>query len=336
MATTYSQSAGANDGPVRRYNRTDPCRRCQTGTKGCSADSGLIRCRDQVPSGLSRGQVVDGLVYLGQARGDPQWALFKESRGGLPAARRQRPRGKKPEGEGDCRSAPPAILTLPEEEADFRHKVYRGLLDLMSLSGPHRNALLARGLTAVQIKTRSYKSVPNFKKRCEFARALEEKFGVDAFQVPGIGLFKSKKHPETTYPSLYPGPGSRLTGIVIPVLDRRGRVVALRVRVDQEEPTNKYRWFRFSENAKPKAFVHWGWPWNPAKEPDWKVNEVRVTEGELKAGIAAMRTNVLTLSIPGVSNWRLLRPELEHLKTRGLKRILIALDQDEVPKPAVF
>jgi hypothetical protein len=53
-------------------------------------------------------------------------------------------------------------------------------------------------------------------------------------------------------------------------------------------------------------------------------------------GGAATRINVLPLSIPGVISWQLLQQEFENLKGVGLKTVLLALNQEPVPKAAVY
>jgi hypothetical protein len=330
---TPDSPARSTSAGFKRFSVTCRCPLCGTATKGCSelAD-GRVFCRGLGP-GLRKGQVIHGFAYLGLTT-DEVWGQFK------PVGSRTR-RAPKP-GRDDPAAAdaqpppkPAHVPTLSNDDAGLRDRVYRRLLNELGLTQPHRQGLLERKLTPDEIKLRAYKSVPLFGERCDLARALLAEFGEDALQVPGVRLFESKKKQGTTYLCVYPGP-RRMRGTVIPVLDRYGRMVALRVRVDQEDPRNKYRWFRLPGDQRPGAFVHWGWPFPPAELAGRTVPEVRISEGEIKVGIAALRTGIISLSLPGVGAWRLARPELEFLKPFGLRTVLLALDQDSEPKPAVY
>jgi hypothetical protein len=53
--------------------------------------------------------------------------------------------------------------------------------------------------------------------------------------------------------------------------------------------------------------------------------EARVTEGEIKADIAAALTQIPTISIPGVAMWRRVLPVLEAIKPQ---KVLLAFDMD--------
>ena len=54
-------------------------------------------------------------------------------------------------------------------------------------------------------------------------------------------------------------------------------------------------------------------------------SEIRITEGELKADIATIKTGTLTISLPGVAMWRKALPILENLSPAT---VLIAFDAD--------
>jgi len=62
-------------------------------------------------------------------------------------------------------------------------------------------------------------------------------------------------------------------------------------------------------------------------------NDVRITEGEIKADFATLRTDVLTLSIPGVPSWRLAFDVLSDLP--DVRTVKVALDADARDKPEV-
>lgn len=309
-----------------------PCTACGSRTKNDSRTTdGLVFCRG-LTGPFRPGQIVNGHYYLGQTD-DGVWGMFR-------AIDRPPPRRRKAAAAARDKAEPPrpGPAQLTDEQAGFRDRVYRHLLGDINLTAKHQEDLGKRGLTAAEIQTRAYRSVPDFRTRCAVGRELRREFGDVVFDVPGVWLMESRTKPGTTYPLVYPAGGKgSVTGIVIPVMDRLGRVVALRVRVDREhEDGGKCRWFRRRGDARPATFVHYGWPWNPSGEPDRRVPQVIVTEGELKAGITAFRTGILTLSIPGVDSWRRTEPELVYLKTRGLHAVLLALDQDARPNQQVF
>ncbi len=56
---------------------------------------------------------------------------------------------------------------------------------------------------------------------------------------------------------------------------------------------------------------------------------VLVTEGGLKAHIAARRTGRLTIGVPGHTNWAAGMPVLERLRARGAAVLILALDADD-------
>src|SRR5205814_2356408 len=59
---------------------------------------------------------------------------------------------------------------------------------------------------------------------------------------------------------------------------------------------------------------------------------MRITEGELKADVAAALSGVLTISVPGVSAWR---GALSVLRTLAPARVVLAFDADAATNPHV-
>jgi hypothetical protein len=60
--------------------------------------------------------------------------------------------------------------------------------------------------------------------------------------------------------------------------------------------------------------------------------EVWITEGPLKADIAALKLSRVVLAVPGVGNWPGVIPIVRELKP---KRAIIAFDMDKISNPAV-
>src|SRR4051794_26071957 len=173
-------------------------------------------------------------------------------------------------------------------------QVYGALLDALALSHAHRQDLHRRGLTEACIKRSGYRTLP-LKGREELARPLVERFGAEVCsRVPG----------------LYENEAGRFSiagsaGMLVPVRDIEGRILALKIRADEAGEGSKYTSSKYTclSSAKyggpgPGSQVH-----VPMHE-ELDLNVVRLTEGELKADVATALTRTLTVSMPGVSSWR--------------------------------
>jgi hypothetical protein len=119
-------------------------------------------------------------------------------------------------------------------------------------------------------------------------------------------------------------------GILIPVRDDAGLVVACLIRVDEaRDGGGKYRWLSSPSDAigcGPGLCIH------VPLHNELSLDVVRVTEGPLKADIATVLSGILTLGLPGVGAWKLAVPTLRRLKP---KRVLVAFDVDARTNPHV-
>lgn len=115
-------------------------------------------------------------------------------------------------------------------------------------------------------------------------------------------------------------------GTVIPVRDVNHKVVSLKVRSDSNDDS-KYSTVSSSKHNGPGAGSHVHVPLF-----DGDRTKVRVTEGELKADIATELSGMMTLGLPGVSNYRQVVPTLRSL---GATIVLIAVDADAQEKLSV-
>jgi len=197
-------------------------------------------------------------------------------------------------------------------DADFSHKVNSGLLSHLGLSDMHRQNLRSRGLPDEQIDRRQYRSL-TFLKGKQAARKLQEQFGDALLTVPG---FKVERGAITsvTVPS----------GILIPVRDTQGRILAFQVRRDEGGKGSKYLWFSGGETSSgASAHVPLG---------VGSVDVVRVTEGPLKADVAFVLDQVQTIAVPGVTTWPAALPVLHAL---GAKVVRLAFDADILTKKSV-
>ncbi|MGH2689728.1 MAG: hypothetical protein ACRDKW_13130, partial [Actinomycetota bacterium] len=224
----------------------------------------------------------------------------------------------------DSPTAPPVVADEPGAEraaAEDLDRVYRVVLAHLSLSSAHRAALADRGLDAVAIQTAMYRTLPP-RGRAELARAVLERFPERlVLSVPGFHRQESGRGAYGTF--------GGAQGLLIPVLDVEGRVVALKVRVDKADDGPRYLYVSSTAHGGPGpgAPVH-----IPARasgdgtvDDDGSLHVVRVTEGELKANVATALSGILTVSVPGVSAWRGALPVLRTLRPT---RVLLAFDAD--------
>lgn len=192
-----------------------------------------------------------------------------------------------------------ASLTLIDQ-------VYRHFLGMLELRNHHRAHLLERGLSVREIEYRQYRSMP-IEGRSKLAKELHEYYGDDLSGVPGF-----------CHKDYWTVGGS--AGIVIPLRNLDGLVVALKVRRDDNGPYPKYSYLSASKNGGPCAVksVH---------APLWEGDRttVVITEGELKADVCTVLGGVFTLSIPGVGSWRLAVDAIKELRPNVVR---IAFDND--------
>ena len=205
----------------------------------------------------------------------------------------------------------PDAKQTPKAVPDVLDKVYRALLQELSLSKTHRENLQRRGLTDAQIANLGYKTLPANGRR-ELANRLQ---AVKLAGVPGF-------HLEAGLWQLA-GPA----GIAIPARDTRSRIVGLQVRCDHAEG-GKYKWLSskgFNAGCSPGAPVHVAGPVSTG-------GEMWITEGPIKADIAALKLGRVVLAVPGVGNWPGVITIIGELRP---ERVIIAFDMDKASNPAV-
>lgn len=210
----------------------------------------------------------------------------------------------------------PKIPHLPTSKcerasSDELHLVYSRMLSFLVLTPNHHRSLLRRGISDEEIAIRLYRSAPA--EKWKVASALVRDFGEAlCVKVPGIVRRQGKRGP---YWSL--GTGS---GLLIPVRDVFGKIVALKVRSDPGSPGSRYYYFASAPNGpSPGAPVH-----TPLFQGNL-TEVIRLTEGELKSDIATIHTGILTISIPGTGNWKPAIPVLQYLKATTVR---LAFDKD--------
>lgn len=272
-------------------SRKHPCPICDR-DHWCrvSRDGGAVVCR-RVPGGRHK---VD-------RAGQDCW-VYRLRDGPVPATEEPVPAG-----EPEC------------ADASARHAVYSSLLDLLDLSPAHRDDLRRRGLAEADIAKRCYRTLPE-RDRARLARTVERKFGRDAsLRIPGLYL---KSEGGRSWLSV-----AGRSGLVIPVRDVRGRIVALSIRLDKPDEGGKYRFLssRSHNGPGPGAPVH-------VPLDDRPRDVMAVVEGALKADVVTSLWDVPAIGLPGVGAWRRMFPVLKEL---GCERVRLLFDADAWRNPAV-
>jgi hypothetical protein len=168
-----------------------------------------------------------------------------------------------------------------------------------------------RGLTAEVIAKKRYRTLPSGG-RIRLARRVSEL--ADLRGVPGFYLFDSRLW-------CLAGPA----GLVIPVRDFDGKIRGLQIRRD--DPSGpRYVWLS-SSNPKRGSGGTSARTWFHVAPGDKGGHECWITEGPLKADIAAMKTGNTFVAVPGVNCWKSSRlvPEM---RARGIKSVVVCYDSD--------
>src|SRR5215212_10897989 len=189
-------------------------------------------------------------------------------------------------------------------------QVYGALLEALALSHAHRQDLHRRGLTEAGIKRGGYRTLTP-KGRELLARTLVGHFGVEVCsRVPG---FYEKGAGRWSV--------AGAAGMLVPVRDTEGRIVALKIRADEAEEGSKYTYLSSTKHGGPGSGSQVHVPLHEVLD----LGVVRLTEGELKADVATALTGMLTVSMPGVSSWR---SAIEVSSSLGCSVVLLAFDTD--------
>ena len=207
----------------------------------------------------------------------------------------------------------PDADTTPTADANTLHSVYSALLDALALSPAHRAALAARGLSAAAIDTYGYRTMPPYGQRKRVLAQVKSALG---------GAIPDH------IPGLWRGKLSGVEGIVIPVRDTRGRVVACKIRADDAKEGGKYRWLSSTSDDGPGP----GAPCHSPLSSSPMHAVVRVTEGPLKADIATHLSGVHTL---GIASCTSARSAVSVLKALNCTTVRVALDADMRSNPHV-
>lgn len=268
-----------------------------------SPDGRHCNCRKESRGAIKTGRYKDGSEYFVHRLIDD------------PPKPNGRPRRKpKPSDPATAQGNEPAAGGLTDEQANLRHEVYSTWLNELHLSVEHRENLQARGLTDAQIDAGDYRS---WKRDVYPLAIIHQRIGNDAWRrdfetVPGFG------------------PGIRFNappGLLIPVRDLAGKIIALVVRLDNPpKDAGKYRWASSRSKKRPGAPS----PGSPAHVPQGvsgPVALVRIAEGQLTADVTFHLSGIPTVAFPGVDSWRRVLPILQTLKAETIR---VAFDADSL------
>lgn len=204
---------------------------------------------------------------------------------------------------------------------ELRNSVYRAVLANCPLDLQHSTNLTRRGLNAEIVRRFEYATLRK-SGRTALAGKLLREFGPDVMKVPGLHTGTNSRSGEQ-YLSF-----SGWAGMLIPVRDVEGRVIALKVRADEDRPGGRYS----SVSSKSKGGPSPGAPVHVPLSTPRNAPVYRVTEGELKADIAYHRSGIPTLSMPGVNNQSGVVDVLNEL---GATTVRLAFDSDSATNPTV-
>jgi len=272
-----------------RVRPSAPCPICK-GTDWCSvsADGAVAKCMRAEEGSFRTKQ---------DSNGSPYYLHRLDGRADTPAPR----------------VAPPGVPTPTRADPDTLHGVYSAILAGLPLHKRHRENLRQRGLPDDRIDQGGYGTLPQ-QGRSRLVARLVERFGDDLLGVPGIVVRQGNSGRYRTLA----GP----VGLLIPVRDRAGRIVALKVRRDTaDDPTRRYTYVSSADQGGAGS----GSPVHVPLGTPKTCERVRLVEGELKTDLCWAFTGEPTLSVPGATNWRPALPELEAL---GARTVRLALDAD--------
>jgi DNA primase len=191
----------------------------------------------------------------------------------------------------------------------------------LKLKPSHEANLIARGLSKAQIKNNGYASTPDTHVARALVRALEP-YGLEG--VPGFYHERGHWRMARTFP-----------GYFIPIRDERGRIQGLQYRVDAKpgSDTPKYLWLSSCEREDGST------PGTPIHFANYHLmasaKEVVVTEGGLKADVAAYFSGAPVIGIAGVTCFKSDFAERLRETFPSLRRVIVAYDRDLLEKPQV-
>jgi diguanylate cyclase (GGDEF)-like protein len=188
---------------------------------------------------------------------------------------------------------------------------YRAVWSHLALFPQHRDHLRQRGLSDAAIDAHGFRSMPT--ERIGWMQKLswtpEDLRGVPGFSWKDDGHFHGPR------------------GFLIPVRRRDTAIIGAQIHPDDSD-VGKYLWWstadpdKYPGGASSGSPPHWAWPGNQAYDD---VAELWITEGPLKAIIAAEYLEMPVIGLAGLGRFNAALPILEALKPQ---RVIVAFDAD--------
>ncbi|MGB9867934.1 MAG: DUF3854 domain-containing protein [Bacillota bacterium] len=223
------------------------------------------------------------------------------------------------------RAAPPAVRAVSGSSSAPVEQVaaaYEELLRQLGLCAEHMAHLTSpvRGLSEAEVGARGYRTLP-----ATGRTAVAERVGcrVSLRGVPGFYVVPSGKW-------CLAGP----PGILVPVRNFEGKVWGVQVRRDAAGDGPRYVWLSSAgkEGGAPaRARYHVACPDVSARQGS---RRVWLTEGPLKADIAASRLGEVVVAVPGVGCWKG-TGVVHDLRRARVREVVIAFDSDVRTNPNV-
>ena len=203
-------------------------------------------------------------------------------------------------------------VETPRANDQAIHQTYSMLLHILSLSNPHKQNLLSRGLSEKEIVKYKYRSVPAYGQKSICAKLIGS--GCQLEGVPGFYL-----DTDNTWNIKL-----KASGLLIPIFGISGNIQGMQVRLDKPIENRKYIWFSSSDKEKG---VTSGSPVHFVGDP--AARRVYVTEGALKGTIAHALSGKTFLCVAGTNSIASLKPLLEIMKANGTTEMVEAFDTDK-------
>lgn len=207
------------------------------------------------------------------------------------------------------------------------------LLRVLMLRLEHRAMLRARGLGDAEIERLRYRSAP--------ATSAERQCAADAL-APYLDAFSGN------VPGFYQECGRwrmvyRPLGYFIPVRDEGGHIQALSQRLERPAGPDKYIWFSSNPDATdvrgrqkyPLGASSGTPPHFAGRHLLYSAPEVTITEGSIKADVAAYLSGSPVVGVAGTHAFRGLAERLK-MGYPLLRRVLVAYDNEMYEKPQVL
>ncbi|MGB9879996.1 MAG: DUF3854 domain-containing protein [Anaerolineae bacterium] len=204
-------------------------------------------------------------------------------------------------------------------------QVYAVLLETLDLSPEHLAHLRspARGLSDEVIGKKGYRTLPSGR-RTEIGKRVAEK--VEPRGVPGFYLYRGRAGRRVWCVA---GP----PGLLIPVRNFEGAIWGVQIRPDDRSSWPKYVWLSSAAARRGTCGVGAKARFHVARAGR-NDGTVWITEGPLKADIAASKLGRTFVAVPGVQCWRS-SGLIGALKRERVRVVVLAYDMDAVLNPHV-